>query len=495
MACLAGTVSLPVTRWVRNFFHRNDFVDRPNEARKHQKTAVAYGGGTAILISSGLALLVVTLVAIQWGGGLSEINAFAGLIAAAMLMWAVGLYDDIYNMRGTTKLLWQVVAAAIVVLPGAGIGLNVDKVAMLGVTIDLGYFGVPLAMLWILAAINSFNLLDGMDGLAGTVGLLFSLTIGLMAICLDRWLEAMVAFALAGSLVGFLRMNWPPARIYLGDSGSMLIGLVLGTLAIRCELKDAASVAIAAPLAMFAIPLIDSAAAIVRRKFTGRSMYATDRGHIHHRLLTQGLTNKQTVCLLGGLSSITCLGGFLDVYFRDVPYPFGLIAVLVVILVLLTTRTFGNSELSLLGSRLVGLGRRFFPASTPRNASVRLQGTLEWEGVWQGLLDSCKRFNLIHLRLNLHLPDLHEDFYATWRARSRSRADRRWTVELPLIYEERTIGMLTAVGVQDETTVAPRLIDFSDLVEELEKQLGQIITREKAEAEPMMMAGSVAQQV
>ena len=475
-ACLAGSASLVLTSRIRDLFHRRGFVDRPNEARKQHKTAVPYGGGTALLTSMGISLGTLTIVVLASGyRSLSDIEPLMGLSVAAVLIWAVGLYDDLRNMRGTVKLFWQLFAASLIVLTGSGI--PVDRVAIFGTTIPLGVLAIPLSIIWILAAINSLNLLDGMDGLAGTVGLLLSLTVGGMAMCTGRWLEATVAFALAGSLVGFLRLNWPPARIYLGDSGSMLIGLILGTLAIRCELKDATSVAIAAPLAMFAIPLLDSLAAIVRRKFTGRSMYVTDRGHIHHRMLTQGLTNEQTLYLLGGLCSITCLGGFLDVYYRESLIPFGLVAVIIVVGVLLSTRVFGNSELSLLGSRFVGLLQRMFPASTPRNASVRLQGKLEWESVWVEVLNCCEEFNLVHVRLNLHLPDLHEDFYATWRSRSRSRSDSRWRLKLPLAHDDQTIGTLTAVGVFQGDTVALRLSDFSDLVSKLEAELGIIIDR------------------
>jgi len=477
VACVAGSASLILTGRVRRFFLKKGFVDRPNEARKLQQTAKSYGGGTAVLLAAGFAIGVVGVLSARWTADRIDPWPLSGLAVAAVLMWAVGLYDDLYNMRGTNKLLWQFVAACLVVLPGSG--LVIEKVAMLGTTISLGYLGIPLAILWILAAINSLNLLDGMDGLASSVGLLFSLTIGVMAICTGRWMEAIVAFALAGSLVGFLRYNWPPASIYLGDSGSMLIGLVLGTLSIRCEVKDAASIAVAAPLAMFAIPLIDSVAAIVRRKFTGRSLYATDRGHIHHRLLTQGLSNKQALYLIGGLCSITCTGAILDVYFREVQFPFGAIAVGVVVLILLSTRIFGNSELSLLNNRLGGLVRRVFPASTPRAASVRLQGTLEWDSVWQGLLDTTKHFNLIHARMSLQLSDLHEDFYASWRSRSRAHSEQRWSVDLPLIHKTQTIGMLNVVGVQDSTTVAPSLIELSELVDELEKQLGHIIDQER----------------
>ena len=475
-AYLACMSSLYVTAWVRDLFEARGWVDRPNEARKQQKAPVAYGGGTAILISSTVALAVVAYSYADMAKEAVDLWSLAGLVAAAVLLWAVGLYDDLVDMSGVKKLICQLVAACLVVAPGSG--LQLERIQLMGLSFELGQLGLPVAVVWILAAINSLNLIDGMDALASTIGLLLSITIGIMALITGRWLEALIAFALAGSLIGFLRHNWPPAKIYLGDSGSMLIGVVLGSLALRCDIKDATSMAVAAPIAIFSIPLIDSMAAIVRRKLTGRSLYSTDRGHIHHRLLTQGLSNQQAVFLIAGLCSITCIGSILGVFF-SVYYgksiPFGLASVAVVVAVLLGTRIFGHSELLLLNSRLMGFGREILPGEADRNSSVRLQGTLEWEDVWQDLVSLAPRFNLTKIRLNLYLPQLHEDFYATWRRRSRTNINRRWTVDLPLVVDDTVIGVLSLRGVQDSGSVTPKLADLSDLVVPLEKRLAQIL--------------------
>lgn len=475
-AYFAGFACLYITGWVRGFAESRDFVDRPDARRKTQKAPVAYGGGTAILLATGISLALVAFVSLGLDGDNVDYWSLFGLACAAVLIWFVGLYDDLYNMRGVTKLIWQLVAACLVVAPGSG--LLIERIDVLGVYFELGHIGIPLGVIWILAAVNSLNLLDGMDGLASTVGLLFSLTIGMMALMTSNWLEAIIAFALAGSLLGFLRHNWPPARIYLGDSGSMLIGLVLGALAIRCEVKDATSIAVAGPIAIFAIPFIDSAAAIIRRKLTGRSMYVTDRGHIHHRLLTQGLSNRQALYLIASLCAITCVGSALNLFlslYHGVTFPLGLVSVALVLVILLGTRIFGHSELMLLNSRLAGFGRYIFPNESPRAHSVRLQGTMEWEDVWQELITSTKPLNLMRLRLNLHLPQLHEDFYATWRRRSRTRADRRWTMEVPLVVDNTVVGTLSVVGVQDGGSVAPRVSDLAELVLPLEKHLEQVL--------------------
>src|SRR5437868_2212657 len=149
---------------------------------------------------------------------------------------------------------------------------------------------VPVTLFLLLGAIGSLNLIDGMDGLLSTVGVLVSLAVAGMAVMGGHWLAACAAVALAGALLGFLRYNFPPATIFLGDSGSMLIGLVLGVLAIKSALKTPTTVALMAPAVLLTIPIFDTFAAILRRKLTGRSIYSTDRGHLHHCLLSRGLS-------------------------------------------------------------------------------------------------------------------------------------------------------------------------------------------------------------
>lgn len=469
--------SLFLTAWIRDLAEARDFVDRPDGGRKRHGNPVALGGGLAVLLSSGIAIVLVGYIYYDIARSTVDISSLLGLAIAAVLLCVVGLYDDLYNMRGAVKLIWQLVAGIIIVALDPN--LLISRIHVLGADIHLGAFGVLLAILWILAAINSLNLIDGMDGLAASLGFIFSVTIGIMTMITMQWLEAIIAFAMAGSLLGFLRHNWPPARIYLGDSGSMLIGVVLGTLAIRCEVKDATTIAVAAPAAIFAIPLLDSFAALLRRKLTGRSIYATDRGHIHHRLLTQGLSNRQALLLIAGLCMLTCAGSILSL--RQNASYWGYISVGLVIAILLGTRIFGHAELLLLNNRLAGFGKMLIPGEKPRSSSVVLQGTLEWEEVWAALVESADKYDLIKIRLNLYLPQLHEDFFATWQRRSRARVDRRWTAELPLVVDNRVVGVLSVVGVQTNGSVAPTLIDFSEMVAPLELQLEETLQTRMSE--------------
>src|SRR5262249_14448388 len=192
-------------------------------------------------------------------------------------------------------------------------GLVVERVRLFHYHLEFGLLAIPFTIFWLLGAINALNLIDGMDGLLTSVGLIISAAIAVMAAYQGHWMAACMAVALAGALLGFLVYNFPPARMFLGDSGSMLIGLVIGVLALQSSLKGPATVALTAPAAILAIPIFDTAAAILRRKLTGRSIYTTDRGHLHHCLLGRGLSTRvvllciSSFCLLTGLGALASL--------------------------------------------------------------------------------------------------------------------------------------------------------------------------------------------
>jgi UDP-GlcNAc:undecaprenyl-phosphate GlcNAc-1-phosphate transferase len=471
-ALLAALFLTPIVRRVSIEY---GFVDRPDGRRKMQKAPVALGGGAAVLLA--LLIGVFVLSGLWLAQDIDEIvnlTPLGGLFAATILICIVGLVDDFDQIRGRTKLFWQLVAAAIVTFAGP----QIQAMSLFGLEVDLGHFGALLALFWLLASINSFNLIDGVDGLATTVGAIFSFTFGVMALMMGQELDAAIAFILAGALVGFLRYNFAPASIYLGDAGSMIIGLVLGALALRSSTKEAATVAFAAPIAVWAIPMLDSLAAVLRRWLTGRSIYTTDRGHIHHRLLTQGMSTRQAVSLIAGLCVITSLGSLAGIYFAN--EWIGIVTVLFVVGALVTTRLFGHVELMLLNRQLLGIGRSIVSAGDDqaRQTTHRLQGSLQWEEkIWNALVESADRFNLTQIRLNLHLPHLHEDFYATWRRRATAGpSGKAWRVDLPLVAEGTTIGYLHVTGNQDPVTASAQLSSFLDFIEPLENQILELLS-------------------
>jgi len=396
-----------------------------------------------------------------------------GLVVAGFVLFVVGLMDDRFGIRGTYKLLAQVIASSIVL----GTGQLVYKLSIFGSSLDIGPFAFLFSLFWLLGAINSLNLIDGIDGLASSVGIIVSITLGIMAVMTGNTIYAVIAFSVTGALLGFLRYNFPPATIYLGDTGSMFIGLVLGTIALRCSIKETATLAFVAPLAVLTIPLLDSAAAIMRRKLTGRSIYATDRGHLHHRLLTHGLSGLQTLSLISGLCLITAIGAIGSTMVRgQLSGIIAVMSVIVVLAILVLTRVFGHVELRLLSNHLRGMGHSLLPklgrpTSEVNQSSVQLQGSLEWEKVWEALVESAERFDLTRIRLNLHLPQIHEDFYATWRRKTDHSREEVWRAEFPLVVNGTTVGRLAVRGIHSSDSASIEVRQFMEFVEPIEAHI------------------------
>ena len=216
-------------------------------------------------------------------------------IIAAGFVCLVGGIDDRFNLPSRIKLLLQIVS----VLPIVMLGYYVDRIVAFGCPIVLGWLGIPLTILWLVGCINALNLIDGMDGLASIIGLSTAAMLGVIAASQGQDHVAAMAIVLAASLAGFLVYNLPPASIFLGDSGSMVIGLSVGLLGMQGSLKTSATLAITAPAVVMTLPMFDIVAAIVRRTLNGRPFDMPDRQHIHHRLLDRGWNPWQVLCLLG----------------------------------------------------------------------------------------------------------------------------------------------------------------------------------------------------
>ena len=239
------------------------------------------------------------------------------------------------------KLLLQVVA----VLPIVAMGYSVDRIVAFDYPIELGWLGMPLTIVWLVGCINAVNLLDGMDGLASMVGLLTALMLAIIAVSMGNPHVAMIGVILAGALAGFLFFNLPPASIFLGDSGSMVIGLVVGLLGIQGALKTSATLAITVPAVIMTLPMFDAALAFVRRKLTGQHFDAADRQHIHHRLLDRGLSTWQTLSLIGALCLATGAAATAATIFRHDALAW--ITALAMLVLMIRLRLFGHHELAL----------------------------------------------------------------------------------------------------------------------------------------------------
>jgi UDP-GlcNAc:undecaprenyl-phosphate GlcNAc-1-phosphate transferase len=211
------------------------------------------------------------------------------VLAATGLLCAVGLADDAWRLRGRHKLLGQVLAVSLLV----GSGLVIGRVRLFGVDIELGVTAIPFTMFWLLGAINAMNLIDGMDGLASTVGGTIGLGLCAMAAMTGHQDEALVAAALVGALAGFLVWNRPPARVYLGDAGSYLIGTALAVM--FADATQHGSSVISGAVLFVGVPVGDTVVAIVRRMRARRPVLRGDRGHVYDQLVDRGWSLEASV--------------------------------------------------------------------------------------------------------------------------------------------------------------------------------------------------------
>lgn len=392
--------SLLLTPLVRRVARRWGVVDRPDGKRKLHGRPVPLWGGAAVYLA-----LLVGLLAARYGssGGSRELDQLSLLLAvSAGFVCVFGGLDDCRHLGPRVKLLLQTCS----VLPMAFFGW-VDRVVLFGIPIELGWLGVPLTAFWLVGCINALNLLDGMDGLASIIGLSTAIMMGLIAAEEGHPHVATIAIVLAGSLAGFVIYNFPPASIFLGDSGSMVIGLVVGMLGIQGGLKTSATLSITAPAVVMALPMFDVALAVIRRRLTGRTFDTADRQHIHHRLLDRGLTPWQVLCVIGALCLITGAAGTTASFFRSDTLAWIITVTLLVLAIRL--RLFGNYEVSLLKRAAArGLARVAAwlgaPGAGDEPPRPEELSALPFGEVWGMLIDDIRPWKVTSLQLLISGP-------------------------------------------------------------------------------------------
>ncbi len=473
---LACTVSASFTRFVRKAAPYVGLVDRPDRRRKLHAKEMPLGGGAAIFTSTVVVILALLVVPNPWQASFRQMAVdLAPLLAASAVIVIVGLADDRYGLRGRHKVLGQCAAAGTLMLGG----FLIRSIGIFGWHVELGLLTIPFTLFWLLGAINSLNLLDGIDGLVTTVGLILVSAIAGIAALTGHIEIALGAVVFAGSLLGFLLFNLPPASIFLGDAGSMLIGLVIGVLSIEGSLKGPGTALLAAPLVIWTIPVFDSAAAVLRRKLTGRTLYAPDRGHIHHRLLNRLGSNRSVLGLIGMTCVLTSVAAIISVFLKsDVV---ALVTGVAVVAVFVLTGLFGRVELSL----LIGHCRRFARGYLLRGDTVQeelceevlhLQGSRDWGLLWNVLAEAKQQPQLTEIRLYIHWPAAHEEFHAMWRKPPGVDTDRRWRMEIPLaVARQSLVGTLTVFGEVEEPPMRSALEPALALANDLECRLKDFV--------------------
>jgi len=467
--------SLLLTPLVRRLALWYGVVDRPDEHRKLHDDAVPLAGGLAVMGGFCLALMAAFAWSPRWRDRFADDWQFLlGLFASVAVIGIVGLLDDRYQIRGRQKLAGQIVAAMILVFSG----LLIETLTIFGWRIELGLLAVPFTLFWFLGATNALNLIDGVDGLATSVGIVLCLAVSIMALMTGHVTDAVLAMAVAGSLAGFLVYNVSPASIFLGDAGSMFIGLILGALAIRCSLKGPATIALAAPVALLAIPIMDVSVAIVRRKLMGRSIFSADRGHLHHRLLHHGFGKRTTVLLIGLLCGVTAVGALLSEYTQnDV---MAISAVVVVAAVLGLTRLFGHQEFVLLVRRVKHVVVSLLPLRgrgqlRPGESHDRLEGSGQWDELWGTLIEFAERFDLSAVQLIVHVPAMREAYRANWQRTASPDETKLWHSDIPLIAGNLAVGRLRVTGSNGHGSACVWMSDLIAGLKPFEEQMVDLI--------------------
>jgi UDP-GlcNAc:undecaprenyl-phosphate GlcNAc-1-phosphate transferase len=298
--------SFVLTRHVRDLASRRGWVAVPTQERHLHSTPLPRLGGVAIFISFSLSMAAAALVGAyspHLHSALS-LKTLLTILVPASIVFLLGVYDDLYTVGPYVKFAIQSLAASMLFMGG----LRILNIPVLFGEHQLPWFvGLPFTILWVLAITNAFNLIDGLDGLAAGSALFSTLVAFVVALLNGYSLVTVMTIALAGAILGFLRYNFNPATIFLGDSGSLFIGFLLSALALEGAQKAPTIVAVAIPVVSFGLPILETSLSILRRLISGRPVFTADREHIHHKLLQHGLTHRQVVIVLYGVSAVFAL--------------------------------------------------------------------------------------------------------------------------------------------------------------------------------------------
>jgi UDP-GlcNAc:undecaprenyl-phosphate GlcNAc-1-phosphate transferase len=303
--------------------------------------------------------------------------------------------------------------------------------------------------------------------------LVISGSMAVMAALVGQWAAAGVAAALAGALLGFLRYNFPPATIFLGDAGSMLIGLVVGVLAIQSALKGPATIGLAVPVALLVLPFFDTTAAIIRRKLRGQSFSTPDRGHLHHCLMRRALSTRRVLVWVSLFSLVTGVGALASLALNN--ELFAILSGLAVVIILVASRLFGYAELVMVRDHLVASAGSLWQGAVNGKSSspveLSLAGLGEWKGLWDSLTAGAAQLKLKVIRLDVKGSKSVPECHARWTDPEEAGVNADlWRAEIPLKTQGREVGRLEVVGKRERESYWRHLVSVFQMVEDYETQ-------------------------
>ncbi|MFD1926835.1 glycosyltransferase family 4 protein [Sporosarcina siberiensis] len=288
---VAFAASILLTPLVRKLAFRIGAVDRPNYRKVHASIMPRIGG---------LAIFGAFLIGYFFLRPQDEHST--GILIGALIIIITGFLDDMFEITAKAKIVGQL-AAAIVVVSWGGLQIDAINIPFVGVQFDFGYLSIPITIIWIIGITNAINLIDGLDGLAAGVSTIALITISVMAIIMGDPFVMATAAILAASSAGFLFFNFHPAKIFMGDTGSLFLGFMIAVLALL-GFKNVAFISLIIPVIMLGVPISDTFFAIVRRIRMKQKVTAPDKSHLHHCLLRAGFSHRQTVLIIYGLAAL-----------------------------------------------------------------------------------------------------------------------------------------------------------------------------------------------
>ena len=385
---------------IRNLAIRWKLYDKP-EGRKIHSHPIPRLGGIAVMIA-----FFIPLLGLAWWNNdiadafFAERGLLISLLAGGALIAALGIHDDLKGARALTKLIGQITAAMVVF--HAGVQIDALSVPFMG-HVSLGAWSFPVTLFWIVLVTNAINLIDGLDGLAAGVTVLAGTTLFVMSLVEGNVVGALLLISLVGATLGFLRFNWNPASIFLGDTGSLFLGFILALTSTHSSQKSFTLFSIVAAFVALALPIFDLSMAVIRRYLTGKPVFGADQYHVHHILLRKGLSQKQAaLTLLGGA---TVLGGFalLFIYSSDRISALSIVALAAVTIVAI--HFLGYIDIIRAGRRTMMFGN-IEQAAGERTAQVeeirsRMLESLDEEDLWRNLVPAGEALALESFRFEI----------------------------------------------------------------------------------------------
>ena len=419
LAASSLLICLAMTPLCREIFKRAGFLDHPDRLRKTHTRPVPRVGGIPIAIAYLGSFLLLLQSPFNAGSVLVQhLPLVWKLLPAAGLIFAVGLIDDLIGLKSWQKLFGQVAAALCAYWGG---------VQVMGIAWHLtdNWWSLPLTVVWLVGCANALNLIDGVDGLATGLGLCATLTSLVAALALGNVALALAIAPLAGALLGFLRYNFNPASIFLGDSGSLLIGFLLGCYGVLWSQKSATLLSLTAPMLALAIPILDVCLSVARRFLSRQPIFGADRGHIHHRLLDRGLSPRRVALLLYALGATGALFSVLQSLIH------GRLALLIPALfgaaIWIFVRRLGYVEFGVARNFLLsGAVRRLLGAHIHlKNLESSIATAATPNDCWLAIREACRHLGFHYVRLQL-LGEVYQAQLAPGEGAA------CWTMRIPL---------------------------------------------------------------